>query len=855
MERVTRARVVGGLIAVLCLAAGGVRAQVGLPRHVVDLTGLARGLVLGDLDGDAFPDLVASDFGATWVLLNDGRGGFGLDVPGSSLLTDVAPLDDLDLADLDGNGALDILGVKLFDGTLRVYPGIGDGGFLSVVTHQAISLPVDLETGDLDGDGDPDVMVLGQGAERARPLLNDGLGGLTPAADVPTGDTPSSLALGDLDGDGSLDLVVTDLVDDVLHVALGTGDGTFEAPSIYAAGPEPDRVSLGDATGDGVLDVVFGSNAQAVTSVGMRVGVGDGSLGPQLALDLGWPQIRDPLLVDLDEDGLLDLVGIAAVDDRVLVSRGLGGVAFTLPEAWPAPGLPWRLRAADVDQDGDLDLVPLGLANGRLSILPGRGDGRFAREQPLASEPSELAVGDFDEDGRPDLLVTATASVGGEGVVQLLLGGPRGAYQPATLHPAGPPTTEVVAADFTEDGHLDAALLHDTTRVTVLPGRGDGTFGTTLFQDLLLVDSYDLQSADLDEDGHQDLALLGGSSGWPRWYAGAGDGSFGPTQSVGNHSAGGLTLADTDGDGHLDVVTHRSAEVASHLGAGDGTFGALGSELLSPTGLTGMGPMTIGDFDEDGVVDVALLVPDGPLTVLIGRGDGLFGVPQPAGAVQLHPLAVRAADLDDDGHPDLVAGGSDDFVDGALSVHRGHGDGTFDPPVALPLVARPVRGELADLDGDGVADLAWAVGQDPTFGNPTTTAAEHVTVLLSTAGPWSNLGFPLAGSDGVPTLWGEGPLTAGSSVRLSAEGGLASATIWIVAGTSTLVQPFKGGVLVPSPELLIPLPLDGDGAFSAETVWPPGVPAGAILAWQGWIDDPAGPKGWSTTNGVVSTAP
>ena len=79
---------------------------------------------------------------------------------------------------------------------------------------------------------------------------------------------------------------------------------------------------------------------------------------------------------------------------------------------------------------------------------------------------------------------------------------------------------------------------------------------------------------------------------------------------------------------------------------------------------------------------------------------------------------------------------------------------------------------------------------------------------------------------------------------------------WWVLGLAQLSAPFKGGVLVPSPDLIVgPVPLDGVGSLSTTFAWPAGLPTGTELFWQTWISDVAGPIGFAATNGLRSTTP
>jgi hypothetical protein len=121
---------------------------------------------------------------------------------------------------------------------------------------------------------------------------------------------------------------------------------------------------------------------------------------------------------------------------------------------------------------------------------------------------------------------------------------------------------------------------------------------------------------------------------------------------------------------------------------------------------------------------------------------------------------------------------------------------------------------------------------------------------------WLDLGEALAGSGGVvPVLAGTGELVAGApaSIVLSHAAALAPATL--VVGLTPLDAAFKGGVLVPSPDLYIVLVTGPTGGVSLVGNWPAGVPSGTQIWFQEWITDAGGPAGFAASNALMATVP
>ncbi|GEM_PF-3963690 len=162
-------------------------------------------------------------------------------------------------------------------------------------------------------------------------------------------------------------------------------------------------------------------------------------------------------------------------------------------------------------------------------------------------------------------------------------------------------------------------------------------------------------------------------------------------------------------------------------------------------------------------------------------------------------------------------------------------------------------GSSGHLSFDGTAIASFVLGTGLGGGY---TFAMDTLVFGDEPGDWFDLGGSVGGSSGAPTLQGEGPLVGGTVAVVTLSGAPALASATLVIGLSPLNAPFKGGVLVPSPDLLVPgLPVPGDGQIVTPFVWPNGVPSGAMLLVQYWIPDGTAGAGWAASNGLAAVAP
>lgn len=327
-----------------------------------------------DVDGDGDIDFfIAVEFGRNRLLINDGNGVFA-DESAARLPGVVRDSEDIGVADLDGDGDLDVIFVSEDDRVNELYLNDGAGVFSAVSDR----LPVEgtsnaVLVADLDGDGDADILIGNQGQNRL--LINDGSARFSDetAARYPAGsETTQDLEWGDITGDGLSDIVEGNENGNRILVNAGNGvfvDETAARFPAAAAGEETREADLGDVDGDGDLDLLLANvTFQQGRPAQNRLLINDGSgvFADETAarLPASLQNTVDADLVDLDGDGDLDAVLCQAFNGtfRVLINDGSGVFTDrTAERLLPAPtGNGIDAEFADVNGDGLADLYLCG---------------------------------------------------------------------------------------------------------------------------------------------------------------------------------------------------------------------------------------------------------------------------------------------------------------------------------------------------------------------------------------------------------------------------------------------------------------------------------------------------------------
>jgi hypothetical protein len=524
----------------------------------INIGPIGTSVAAGDIDGDGKPDLVeAGQNGGVNVFLNDRVDRtFHFQPPvnyqtpslGSVLLGDFNADGKLDIAAVVNNNILTVLlndGRGKFPNARGYIVGSGGAAFAAA--------------GDFNGDGIPDLAVTNYGfggdnceAQNMRVqcstvsiLLNNGDGTFRAgyAFDAASFSSVVAVAVGDFDEDGSLDLVLVNQGSfgtgcqpprcDSVSVLLNTGDGTFLPAVGYPAGLDPSDVKVTDFDGDGHLDLVVSNTDSSTVSILKGNGNGSFQLPQPIPVGAGPTSV---VVADFNNDGNPDVAVTTELDNSVSILLGRGDGTFptekTIPNVGDTPVFlidgTFRHSAGNDrhSRGNDLAVANCGINcagkpnNSSISILEENGAGSFVLKEnfKLGLIPNSIAVGDFNHDGFLDLAVSHFGDLdsGGKdpGGISILLGRGDGTFGPSVDFVAGVFPSSVVAADFSGRRNLDLVASTGLGPISLLVGNGDGTFRQPLEFNVGIVSDCGSQvgchrivMGDFNHDGTLDLAV------------------------------------------------------------------------------------------------------------------------------------------------------------------------------------------------------------------------------------------------------------------------------------------------------------------------------------------------------------
>jgi FtsP/CotA-like multicopper oxidase with cupredoxin domain len=607
------------------------------------------------------------------------------------------------VGDLNGDNRPDIVATEQGSNFISILLAASSGGFGAETRVTVGNTPVSVAMGDLNGDSKLDLVVGNYSSNSVSVLLGNGDGTFTSKPDLTALSGPSAV-LGDLNRDGKLDLVSVNSGSNNVSVFFGLGDGTFSAKTDYATGASPNSVAIGDLDGDAVPDLIVTNNGSATISVllGNDSGtfptrhdfsVGSGAYGLAVS-DLNGNCVPDVAVANYTGNNV-----------SVLLDYDPTSAAFASRTDFPTGNNPSVVAIGDLNGDGKPDIVTPNDGSYTVSVLLNDGAAGFTNRTDIATgrRPLGMAIADVNADGRRDLVVGAYDDL----LISIFLNG-TGGFAPKTAFAAGDHPYSAAIGDLDGDGKQDLAVADNfSNRVSVLIGNGAGAFGPGT--EFVTGDApASVAIGDLSADGRPDLALADYNIHRVSVLLASGaPGNFGPkTDYVANYNPISVAIGDLNGDGRPDLAVASPFNDIVLVYLASGTPGSFATGVGYSSG-NDPRSVAIGDLNGDGRPDLVLPnFSSNQVSVLLGSSTPGTFPSRFAYNTTFGPISAAIGDLNGDGRPDLAVA---DYTAGKISILLASGSpGTFGAKTDYVVGTNPTSIALRDVNGDGKLDAVAA---------------------------------------------------------------------------------------------------------------------------------------------------
>ncbi|MBM3433912.1 MAG: hypothetical protein FJX93_04060, partial [Bacteroidetes bacterium] len=686
---------------------------------------------------------------------------------------------DLKIVDLNADGFNDLVATNHDDNQVSIWRSLGsieDISSSSFAARQSLTTgttPYFTEVGDIDGDGKPEILVANHGSNTLSVFRNTSTSSalsFSAKVDFTAATNPRGIAIGDINGDGKKDVVVANYGSSSVSVFANTATSgsistsSLAAKSDFTAGTNPNNLSIADIDGDGKLDWAVANEGSSSISVFRN------SLPPTPPVVTSFSPTSGAAGSSVTITGLN--FNATAANNVVY----FGGVQATVTAASATQ------LTVTVPSGIGYDYITVLTTNNNLSGESSdrftlTGDGVISYNQSTSlttgSNPNQVAYGDLDGDGKPELIVPNSNSSSVSVFRNTSTSGSvsSSSFAAKADFTVGSGATMIAVGDIDGDGKLDLAVSnYNAGTVSILRNTSTGS-GNINFAAKVDYSGFNgprgVALGDLDGDGLIDLAV-GTISGWYQL-----NGTWGQWSIVGllknsstpgvisfddagyitgpNRSHYGVYIEDIDSDGKLDLVTANEEYWGGHLSIYRNTRSGIttlnSGHFASRVELYAQYQVqfaAFGDIDGDGKKDL-ICNNSNSNTVSVWRNNNPSGTITSANfgtRVDLttgsYPLNVAIADLDGDGKPELLSANN---TGGNFSVFKNQAtsgsivSGSFGARKDYTLGSNPWGITAVDVDKDGILDVVGSHASAlKVFRTPARPTPPIITSFTPTSG-------------------------------------------------------------------------------------------------------------------------
>ncbi|CAF1487942.1 unnamed protein product, partial [Rotaria sordida] len=447
-------------------------------------------IAVGDFNNDYQQDLVIANSGTDNIGIFFGHNYASFQDQKTYSNKDCFTPNDVVVGHFNNDNYLDIAVVCGNSNNLAILLGYDDGCFADMITYStgSNSYPNSLAIGDFNNDDQMDIVVVNYAANNIGLFLNYGNGSFANMITYSTGDgsTPRSAAVGDLNNDNLTDIVAVNSGHNSIGIIIGYGNGNFDKMITYSTGKfsNPYAAAISDLNNDGRLDIAV-VNVE-INEVCIFIGYGNVSFAILASYSTGYRSNPCWIIInDFNNDNRSDIATANFNSNYIgiLLGYGNGSYASVVTYFSGDNSSPECVSADDFNNDNILDIAVANSYSNNIVVLFGVGDGTFllgkAYSTGTGSVPISLAIGDFDNDARLDIVVANFQSNN----IGIFLGYSHEPFGDITNYPTGDGSQphSVAVADFNKDGYSDIVVTnYGTDNIGIFLGFGKRIFSTMI---------------------------------------------------------------------------------------------------------------------------------------------------------------------------------------------------------------------------------------------------------------------------------------------------------------------------------------------------------------------------------------
>lgn len=536
---------------------------------------------IGDMNGDGKPDIVVANYGNLYnfesgeiTLLKNISANGNLSFDDSQTIRSFGLYSTMDLADMDGDGKLDIVTIQSGN---AVSIGLNKPSFpTSIVSFT----PMSAANG---------AIVTIEGINFNAVLANNIVyfGNLKAAivrasstqlvVKVPAGASFAPITVLNI-GKGLTAVSKLNFTPQFSPPKTIITNNDFLEKQEFTTGRAPSTINSGDFDGDGLLDIVTANYFGNSISI-LRKNTNSGIIGYDENLDIEtglYPQFVE--IADMNGDGKLDLLVANSGDNnfKILInqSNGIGNIQFDVKYSYTTGGNPISLAVSDLNLDGKLDVVVVNQSDNNLSVYLNNGTNDkisfgSSVKYSVGLDPKSVVIGDVNNDSYNDIVVNNQ----GARSISVLNNNGSGGLLPKVDYITGLLPSSIAVGDLNNDGKLDLIVTHQATttsfsNVSVLKNTGNAFVGQVTYP----TDEkpYAVKLGDLDGDGKIDITVANNGSSNISLYKNIStstDLKFNEKVTIAAMTnPASIHIADADGDGRPDLITPATTIFGASIG-------------------------------------------------------------------------------------------------------------------------------------------------------------------------------------------------------------------------------------------------------------------------------------------------